>query len=78
MQRKEFVGATVAGTFGWIAGPAPPASTAAAIAASGTTSAATKPVDDFMLKFMRKFEIPTGSFAIAKDGRLAIESAWRI
>jgi CubicO group peptidase (beta-lactamase class C family) len=76
MQRKEFVGATVAGTLGWIAATAPARSTAAAIATNGTTSAATKPVDDFMFKFMREFEIPAGSFAIAKDGRLVYARAF--
>ena len=75
MQRKDFVGAAAAGALGLIA-------TAPALAAdpptvtSGATSNATKALDDYVLAFMHKYQVPAGSAAVAKDGRLVYARAF--
>jgi CubicO group peptidase (beta-lactamase class C family) len=76
MQRKDFVAATAAGALGLIASRAAAQESATPVTASGITSDAVKPVDDFMIGFMRKFEIPTGSASVSKDGKLVYARAF--
>jgi CubicO group peptidase (beta-lactamase class C family) len=69
MQRKDFVGITTAGALGLIASTGAAKADALPIPASGTASAATKPIDDFMVGFMRKYEIPGGACSVSKNGK---------
>jgi CubicO group peptidase (beta-lactamase class C family) len=76
MQRKDFVGAAAAGAFGLIASTGSAKADAPPIPASGQTSSATKPLDDFVIDAMRKYELPSGALAVAKDGRLVYARAF--
>ena len=76
MQRKDFVGVAAAGAFGLIASAGSAKADAPPIAASGETTPATKPLDDFVIGAMRKFELPCGALAVAKDGRLVYARAF--
>ena len=75
MQRKHFVGAAAAGALRLIA-TAPALAADPPIVTDGVTLNATKPVDDYVLAFMGKYEIPAGSAAVAKDGRLVYARAF--
>lgn len=76
MQRKDFVGATIAGTLALAARPAAAAEPDAPIPADGATSSATVPVDRYMLEIMRKNGIPAGTIAVSKEGRLVYARAF--